>query len=93
MANILRSQISMATNVRNRHTSQAHAFFDKSRRKNYRKPLLQRYVIRILLMYVDFSCKVARDSLFQGSHILCIVMGQYNVAGCRFLSGSVAGHI
>lgn len=24
----------------------------KTRRKNYRKPLLQRYVIRILLMYV-----------------------------------------
>lgn len=62
-ADILFSQISMATNVRSGYTSQSCACVDGGRRKNYRKPLLQRYVIRILLMYVGMSRRGASNSL------------------------------
>lgn len=52
--------------------------FDRNHRKNYRKPLLQRYVIRILLMYVSylvlcFSAEHATKTI-QGSYLRHIIM-------------------
>lgn len=56
-------------------------------RKNYRKPLLQRYVIRILLMYaqplLDLDNQLIR---LQGPYILGILMGEYHVVDRSFLS-------
>ena len=73
LANILRSQISMATNVRSGYTSCRYMCVDEGCRKNYRKPLLQRYVIRILLMYVDISYSGA-------SNLLCIRVPVYSAS-------------
>ena len=49
--------------------------------KNYRKPLLQRYVIRILIMLVfsqPYTCPLLAH-LSQGAHLLGLIMGQSRV--------------
>jgi len=49
--------------------------------KNYRKPLLQRYVIRILIMFVfppSYAC-LSVAHLLQGAHLLGLVMGESRV--------------
>jgi hypothetical protein len=51
-ANTYYLQIRLASNVR-ASSDAAHRFIDlMAYRKNYRKPLLQRYVVRILIMWV-----------------------------------------
>ena len=59
---------------------------NRRRRKNYRKPLLQRYVVRILLMYAGKASFKLFLIQLQGSYIFCVLVGQPNVSGRGLLS-------
>lgn len=56
--------------------------------KNYRKPLLQRYVVRILLMYRVPALRILCSMLScaQGPHILDCFLGQHGLPDSRRLS-------
>lgn len=56
--------------------------------KNYRKPLLQRYVVRILLMYRVPALRMMSSMLScgQGPHLLDCFLGQHGLPDSRRLS-------
>lgn len=53
--------------------------------KNYRKPILQRYVVRILLMCVTFTCVYMSFSHMQGTNLRSVIMGQLSLYHSLFL--------
>ena len=66
---------------------------NRERSKNYRKPLLQRYVVRILLMYAENASFRLILIKLQGSYIFGVLLGQHNVSGRSLLSRSFARHL